>query len=70
MDLSKLLALLPEQHGDAYFELRKQRDSDGGTQWVCAHTTITNREIANNIAPTPEEAVRKMLWRLGLLERT
>lgn len=61
MNLSQLLAMLPEQERETgpYFELRKLKDS-----WVCVKTSFTEgKDYCSNADFTPEGAVFKMLVR-------
>lgn len=74
LPLDKLLELLPKQDKDGYcFELSKQADHNPGTPrgkvlWVVQKINVhTNGMACSNIGDTPEEALTKMLRRVGVL---
>lgn len=64
MNLTELMHLLPATEDDGtYFELRKQES------WLCVKTNWrTNKDHLSNTGRTPEEAVSKMLVRIGRLD--
>lgn len=74
LPLEKLLELLPKQDKEGYcFELSKQADHNpeakrGKVLWVIQKINVhTNGMACSNIGDTPEEAITKMLQRVGVL---